>query len=324
MALRNIILKIASKHGYNVDDTDQLNLIICEINEAARELYDHPDADKFNGIVDEETFYIGANPTETQMAFPYRVGKLVAAIYDYEDIQTGAISLEALEMRYIDDDWYLRRKLPFRVVNEKSPLQTDIDNITALTFKLRHTQTRDVIIRILGETDNSSEFEEIVTINAHDLTAETTQNYVSVTAIEKEEYSEYDIDIIDASDNILGSIPNNALSPEHLVVRFQDDSYLSVPSQYDSVRVLYKKRFLPMVNLSSRFVCDDCDDLIYYMWVERHYNNNAELRDFAIMKAKVIRERLILTRARHLDSKIIYSAETMNAVRAMRSPYRCR
>jgi len=318
MALRDIILKAASQHGININNQDQLNLLICEINDAALELYNSPDSNNLPGAQLEDTVYVGDNPTDPLIAFPNRVGRLLFAIYDYDDIQTADISLETLENRYSDAAWFNKKKIPFRVINESASLQEDIDNITTLTFTARAAFSSEIAIRIAGETDNSTSFEEIVVIEANSTSVETVQNYKEVFSIQKEEYSDYDIDIFDANDKLLSTIPNNSLKPEHLIVKFQDDDLTSVPSGYDSIRFLYKKRYYTMIKLSDEFIANNCDDIIYYIWMQRHFIDNTEKLKFAIDKERILRERLLVAYQQNLNSKIIYTSQTQNAVRAAR------
>jgi len=299
MSLRNILLDISARHGINLTDDTTRNVVIHNINRAAFDLYET--SEDFPGSLREEVLYVNPATTATVMSMPQEVGRPVAVTWNDQNLYSGDVSLESMYRKFQDTgDWHKGILLKFRPRHLDYPLSQDIDDMAPLTFKLKNEENTDVNIRINGETDNSASFEETVTISAFSLEALSVGNYKEVLSIEKDDYTQYNIDIIDVNSQVLGTIYNNNLSPAYYWMVFQDE-IASTGLGFDSLRILYKKRFWPMIRLSDQFPAPGYDEAIYWAWVEKHYADDESKRDYVMLAVQ--EQRKILGRRRSAYDK---------------------
>lgn len=286
MSLKNILLDITSVLGIDVTSQTEREYYIVKINEAADEIYRSQD---LPGSIREQIFQI-SDVDNYQVSFPGYIDKIRAI--RFWDSHGGKISTEDLRPRYHQNRWGNSGFLKFRIKRSNSPIAKDIENAAPITFSLPSgkVETSPVVINIVGRTAASSGVQETITIAAGASSEITVNAYEEILSIEKTAYNTYDIELTDVDGEVLGSIPNNELSPLYTIVQIRQDDY--APTYNDSfplntIEVLYKTKFVPFRNLYDEFPCPNCDKLIFWKFAEHYaaYKPGMEQRAFAA-KAK--------------------------------------
>lgn len=268
MSLKNILLDISSEFGLDITDPDEQLIYIEKINEAARELYTSAD---LPGSILEQIFQLD-DTDNYQVSFPFYIDK-IRGIRFY-NTYGSPITLEDLRPRYNQKRWDGSNRLRYRI-KYTSPLAVDITNASKITFTLPtgRVETEDVVINIVGDTVDSFNFQEKVTISVGQSSATSTGDYEKITNLEKNDYSKYNLTLTDIDNRTLGIIPSSELSPIYTIVQIREDDlapYLNGSYPLNLVEVLYKKRFTPFRNLYDEFPCPNCDKIIFWKFVE-HY-----------------------------------------------------
>jgi hypothetical protein len=255
--LLDILNDITAEDGIK---TEQRNLAIKRINDAAKEIYDMGD---LYGLIRAEVFDL--NQGASQVALPEYVGHVRGMRYYDTRLR---ISLENLGNRFKDgcnDCWYLK----FNEL-ERQPLCRNISNQSTLSFSLPLPETEALQIYIQGPTNNSARAYETVNIAAGILTAESTGNYRSpLWSIRKNIATRYDLTIKDAEENILAVIPNYQLESRYHIYQIMDTQYTQFSGDGYAVETLFKKRFIPFKNDTDEFVGgSDYDKAIVWKYLE--------------------------------------------------------
>jgi hypothetical protein len=95
MSLRNILQKVATKTGADLTNQEQLDYLIQEVNDVAKDLYV---ANDFPNSLIEQRYYMTADTELVRLVLPAEVGKLRAV--RYSDLVTGSITLVDMRPRY--------------------------------------------------------------------------------------------------------------------------------------------------------------------------------------------------------------------------------
>jgi hypothetical protein len=260
--LSYILRKCAKEVGINLNIAAQRLLLVDDVNAAAKELYQSSD---LLDSLDEEVFDFYED-NENQIALP-SYAEHVRGMRNFDG--RYAIDLEDPKNRYFQalntEIWNCR----FRKKKE-SALSRDISNQSRLVFNIVEPEETDIVISIIGRTPNSSQLAETVVLVAGELFVETTYQYVSVNKISKDRATTFDVFIQDVNETELGVIPNNVLSTKYTVFQVMDDISSNDPSSTNAaIEVLFKRRFVPMVNDEEEFQCGDrYDDAIVWKYLE--------------------------------------------------------
>lgn len=260
--LSYILRKCAKEVGINTHIAAQKAILVEDVNAAAKELYQSTD---LLDSLDEEVFDFYED-NENQIALP-SYAEHARGMRNFDG--RYAIDLEDPKNRYFQalntEIWNCR----FRKKKE-SALSRDISNQSRLVFSVVEPETADISIAIVGKTPNSSQITETVVLPAGELSVESVYQYVSVNKVSKNRVTTYDIFIQDVNETELGSIPNNLLATKYTVFQVLDDISSNDPeSSNAAIEVLFKKRFVPMVNDEDEFQCGErYDDAIYWKYLE--------------------------------------------------------
>lgn len=273
--LSNILNDLVSALGIDIGDSSQKNLVIAGVNQCAEEIYKKTD---LKGALMEQVFDLDVD--SAQVSLPYYVGEVRGARH-YDSRLKISINTYAPRYHYgmRHEVWALKcRKL------RKSPLAREISNESTLTFRLPLVETSDVVIKVIGPTNNSAQIEETITILAGELEAESVGNFkMPLNSIQRVSLGTYNVTILDAEDNELGIIPNNQFSAEYNIYQVMDwDS----TENTSVIECLYKLRFTPFRNDYDEFICGpEYDKAIYWKYMEHELGRQQKL-DQAVLAAK--------------------------------------
>lgn len=144
---------------------------------------------------------------------------------------------------YYQDMRYYQSELDCRVVRYV-PLHTKITNASTLKFKARKTVNEDVTFTISGEIDNASFVVEPLVLSSGAREVISVERFVNVPlSITKNIRTETDVDILDASGNLLATFPNHLLECKYMLLQMYD----RCTSQYGSLSGCFDVLFKPHV-----------------------------------------------------------------------------
>jgi len=266
MSLAKILDDVEEATGFSRTDTTERARVVSKINDAAKELFASIDLEEAKK---EEVFDFDVD--SQQVALPPYVGKVRGMRYYDSRLM---IPLDHMGNRYnyglFDrDTWYLHWR-----EKENAALARRIENQSTLTFEVPIIEDSNVVIDILGPTDNSYRYAETVTIPAGSLSVETVGNYKSpLASIKKNSLTKYDVLIKDANGNLLGKILNSQNYAEYKIYQIVDSDVASLP-EGTAVEVLFKPKFIPFVNDADEFVAGpDYDKAIFWKYMEHNAKN---------------------------------------------------
>jgi hypothetical protein len=257
MSLKTITQKVRARTG-----TNESPYLTRLINDAAEELYR---ADDLVGANKELLVKIPSIGTKI-MAFPHYVHEIRGLRYYYSMV---TIKQNMVEGRYANDNAGI--KLDNWRDLGTSPLMVQITNASTLTFSIPMVESEDIVISVVGSTPNSSRLEEKVTIKAGNLSVETSANFDKVQSLTKLAPNTYNITVTDAEDTELTIIPNNEICSCYKIIQIRDDKFTG-QLENSGIEVLYKEKFVPLVNDSDTFLDGRYDDAIYWKFLEAWYS----------------------------------------------------
>lgn len=264
MALKTIRDEIAVEAGYHpdtsVDDKSYLNK---KINRLVFDLYTLNDL--VGSLMEIIVFY---DDTLKLVSLPWYVGEVRGARYYDSPIP---ITLRDIRPRYAVDSYGIQMS-DFREVGISS-LAIQLQEWSVLKFALPEGEVanEDILISIVGETPTSANHEEQVTIpqGANEVT--TTSNWINAPRIiQKSKASQFDIFITDAEDNELAIFPNGEIRSQYSIWQVRDDLLIGQISA-NSIEVLYKTRFMEMVNDYDEFLNGKYDDVIVWKFLDEFW-----------------------------------------------------
>lgn len=285
MSLRNILQKVATKTGADLTNQEQLDYLIQEVNDVAKDLYV---ANDFPNSLIEQRYYMTDDTELVRLVLPAEVGKLRAV--RYSDLVTGNITLVDMRPRYYTGNNWIDNSnfLKFEVQSDNAPCKREIENASRIKFTLKKVETQDVIITVSGRTDFSQSFSEDVTIPAGSLSVWTVNNYEEIIFFTKNVITDSDVSITDIDDNEIAEIMNYAAESRYVLVqvstRLLTEVYLQ-PGYTRTIEVLYKKKFRPMQKLTDEFMCPDCDNIISTAYLAEYAAHQEGQEQRAILAA---------------------------------------
>ena len=142
---------------------------------------------------------------------------------------------------YYQDMRYYQSELDCRVVRYV-PLRTKITNASTLKFKAQKAVSEDVTFTISGEVDTATYVVEPLVLSSGHREVISTERFVNVPlSITKNIRTETDVDILDASGNILATFPNHLLECKYMLLQMYD----RCTSQYSAVSGCFDVLFKP-------------------------------------------------------------------------------
>jgi hypothetical protein len=278
MALRDIILDVTSIAGLSTSNVVELKDTVDSINNAAREMYTESD---LVGSLREQVF--AWNAGYNIIAIPQYVGSVRGMRLWYSGVMMRATDLRP---RYHNNQRWAH-SLEWRVLGT-SPLALDIRNAGPLKVQLSAKATKAFTLTIAGETPTATHTSEDISFEIDDDVKWTTLSFITIRNIAKSDYTDFDIQILDIDERVLSEIPNNEYSPVYTHYQLKEgvNPFSNVVAGLLYIEVLYKLRFVPMVNEIDQFLGGIYDKAIYYRTMEHYYTRNGRPDDAGAMNLK--------------------------------------
>lgn len=181
----------------------------------------------------------------------------------------NSVEINTIHPYYNDLDFYVS-DLSCRVLRYV-PIHTRITNASTLKFKARKAVTSDVDFTITGEVDNASYVVEPLTLPAGSREVISEERYVNIPrSITKALPSEVDVDIYDASGNLLGVFPNHLLECRYLLCQMYDRCTQIANTLDGCFDVLFKPYAPPLYSDGDAFP-DPFAQVVLFKAVEQHF-----------------------------------------------------
>ena len=279
MSLLDIRTNIDSEAGFNsVNNTDDLVYLNSRINKIAKDLYDKQDL--VGSMYELITFW---DNDAKLVSMPTYVGEVRGARYYDSPIE---ITLRDIRPRYAINTYGIEL-MDFREVY-LSTFAIQLDNYSTLTFSLPEGEVEevDVSITIIGKTPVASKVQEVLVIVAGESSVESENNWVGAPEIiKKSAANSFDITITDVEDTELAIIPNNALASEYQIWQVRDDNLVGQVAS-NSIELLFKMKFEPLVNDGDEFLAAKYDDVILWKFLEEFWSKQ-ENKESLVANAQV-------------------------------------
>lgn len=300
MAFRDIIQEAVTTFGIDISNADELAYLKQQINRAAKELYNASD---LPGCLREQTFYCGNIVDYTQLSLPWYIDEVRAI--RYTSVVGDTVALHDQRPRYhAGTGWTEPSVLRWRVVRSDVPLMRDLTNAAFLEFRLKQTQTSDVVIIITGQTNKHAKYAESVTIAATKTMNRTNEPFLDVAAIQLQDYCACDIDIYDINNVKVGELPAGQLKASNTVLHVRNselDNQADVLNYRKAIDVLYKTKFVEMRNNYDEFVVSGMDNAIFWKFAANYTANKPGLEQRAVM-AGAQSDKLVAEKHRNSES----------------------
>lgn len=276
MSLKSIRASIAAEAGYHPDSsTDDKAYLNSQINQVASELYSQHD---LTGSLAEVIAFF-TDFTEKLISTPWYVATIRAS--RYYDCPMG-ITLRDIRPRYATDGWS-NQLFDYREIGTSS-LAIQLSEWSSLVFSLPEGEVseKDIIISVVGQTPVASQVEEQVTLVAGQNSVTTVNNWIEAPrVIEKNTTNNFDILVADVNENELAIIPNSELQSRYTIWQVQDDSFVNV-AVWNSMEILYKERFRPLVNDYDEFLSGKYDEVLIWKFLDEYWSKQEGKGDLAI------------------------------------------
>ena len=256
MALGNILTEVARKSGVDLTDTGERNILIDEVNKAAREIYRRSDLP----VVLQEV-YVRATPNK-ELALPPFVGEIRAIRQGCKDYCTDKWELHSMYPRYNKDEWINQWK-NWRV---KGSVPIGIEWTETAPGTITYPVIdNDLVISLVGETANSNRAIDQITVSA--TSVNWTKTFLNITRVAKNKITDYNVVLTDAAGDECAIIYADQLESQYRVVDVSEypETLLGCCSCSDGtsiMEVLYKPILPYMYNDDDFFPVPGFDDAI--------------------------------------------------------------
>lgn len=265
MSLKLIRAKIAAETGFHPESSDDdKNYLNLEINNIANDLYSEHD---LVGSLKEIIIFFEL--TAKLVSLPSYVGEVRASRY-YDS--PFILTLRDIRPRY-SSSGFTKQILDPREIGV-STLFNQITNASVLKFSLPEgeVESTDLEIDIIGATPVSTNIQEKLILIAGQNTITSINNWVEApTSILKNRYNSFDILVTDIEDNELALIPNSELNSRYKVFQVRDDNLIGQISA-NSLEVLYKEAFIPLVNDNDEFLKSIYDEVLFWKFLYEYWS----------------------------------------------------
>lgn len=265
MPLEYILRKVCQKTGLSKDDTENRQIVLDLIQEAAEELYESAD---YPGSLEECVFLINE---DTTISLPPFVG-IPRAIREAQSMT--AWKLSSVRPHYHEKAW---PNDSFRNWRDKglSPLALALVTTTPPLIRVDAVETPNITITIRGSTDSAQSVSETITISALDTQMVTP--FTSYELIRKNRINTVNVSVLDSKENEISVIYNNELETNF---RIMDVTAYPISQDVSATQffmeVLYKKKFPQLFNDDDYIPLIGYDNVIVnkacQLWAEEKGN----------------------------------------------------
>ena len=256
MSFGYILNTVASDLGVDLTNANERALLVSRANQAAREVYRKRDLP----VVLKEC-YIRAT-SNRELALPPFIGELRAIRQGRTDYCLPQWNLHSMYPRYNKapwtDMWHNWRDKGF------APIAIEWLNTSPGTIVYPAADS-DLVITIVGETENSNRAVDNITVTGTEI--RWTKTFLNITRIAKNKVTDYNVILEDADGNECAIIYADQLEAQYKIVdvsQFPDSAWgcCSCSDGTAVMEVLYKP-ILPWLFLDTdKFPVDGYDDVI--------------------------------------------------------------
>lgn len=261
MSVFYILRQAGAKLGLNPQDSDNREVLLRYLNEAARECYMQSD---MPGSLMEQVFKVNGDQTITM---PHYVGP-IRAVRELASFQTWHIN--QMRPRYNQFNWQDMWR-NFRLRNTEA-LQCSVTNasVGVISVPLLEPSDAPLKVTVTGPTTMASQINETVVMdNLAVLTnglylKSTANNFTDYVAVKKNIVTQYDVTLQDIDSKVLTVIPNTEYEAIYQVLDISSCPWLpqntSVINNY--VEILYKQKLKYLSNDGDEFPAFNYDDIL--------------------------------------------------------------
>jgi hypothetical protein len=243
MALKDILSRFGFKVGLNPNDTDQRTVMLRFVNEASRELY--AQADPPNSLM-EQVFKVNGDQT---ISCPSYVGP-IRGVREVDSQVTWSIN--KLRPRYNQFNWPDSWR-NLRLKNTQALMAT-VTNQSVGVITVTAVENPPVVVTVTGPIQGATSISESITMDA--ISKQTTNSFLSYTAVKKDRINGYDVTLSDIDGTVLTVIPNNQLAAEYQILDVSICPWLAVSTNTleHYVEILFKTANYELSNDADEFV----------------------------------------------------------------------
>lgn len=244
--LLDILRIIDSNSAGYTNDATKRSLVVSRVNEAAKRLYEQTD---LVNSLDEAILNVSVETNLVSLPSYMDKVRMVRRAHSGQKVDLLDLPERYHTSGQTDSDVY-----NFKMCKPRALLR-DIENAGRLTFSFPLDDT--ATITVTGKNNNSSRVTETFTLTTD---YETTNVFTDVFSIVKSAPSIFDISVDDINDNEIAVIANDSLSSNYQVLQvFEPFAHLT-QNEFYAVEILYKLKFVPLVNDTDSFLCGDMYD----------------------------------------------------------------
>lgn len=263
MSLKSIREELADTDGLSA--STQSVWLDRQINRAAKELHD-----EYYLYLAEREQVVKLDDDQQCITLPHYVDTLVACRrYQTRD----KIDIESMRPRYRSDRWaepFLGRPYNrFRFL-QREALKRSYTNTAPFMVALSADAAADIVLTLVGETENAAKVTDTCTVVAGSRTASFTKSFRKVFEFTKAAVSTEDVTLKDVEGNILAVLPNNLTRVSYPVYQVLERTETHGTDQ-SFFEVLYKLKFEPLVNDNDTFLDESYDNALYHKVQEYIY-----------------------------------------------------
>lgn len=269
MSLRNIVATTVAEFG--IDVAQNYDWLLAQINNAAQELHLSLD---LVGALREQVFILPSD--EDVVTLPFYVGDIRAI---RKPKVSTEITLTDLRPRYHLYQWGGVAYDKFRIIGT-SPIARELPAEMAITYHPKDALFTGCMVSVVGSTCRAAR-----TVESLFVTKEVTGTVVftDIESISKSIFTNYDVDIYSGT-TIIATIANCMLRSKYTKIQVSDNCLSNVTFCSDSCRcveVLYKQEFLPFVNDSDEFICEEYDQAIGWQFGVNYTKSSTDKQFYA-------------------------------------------
>jgi hypothetical protein len=254
MSLKYILDRVRSSAGFTNTElaAEQRALLLDFINEACDELYNQTDLP-----FQLQECNIQINIDEKTIALPAFVGELRAVRDKREYEPNSRWSLVDTRPRYVRKDWENKWN-KFRILGEAATVR-DLENASPLTYTTTTIDT-NLIITVVGETEDSNNAFEDITMNA--LVKNGTKNFTSIKSIRKNKPSADNVVITDVADNEMALLYADRVESVYKIIDVSEYPDLNCCGDGFVMEILYKPSLNRLYFDHDEFPVPGYDDIL--------------------------------------------------------------
>lgn len=223
--LKDIVEFVKSRAGIPDRST-----ALREINFAWREIWNIDD-------LPNSLFEITVVPSDglAMLTLPFFVGKVRGVKCNRSRIR---VELNSPRARYQSDE-YIKSPFTWDILGT-TPLKQNIVNCSTLDLTIVEPESEELVVTLMGPTDNTSEDREQVIFAPGELTKRTKKRFVDLIGLSKNILTQSDVQVTGPNREDLATIPNCYFGANNIIIQIREKNTTFCPD-CECYDVLYKR-----------------------------------------------------------------------------------